>query len=88
VTYEFVVKEGDLYHMGKLEIEGVEPEQARKLAQGWKLGEGEPYDATYVQQFLAHTLLKVPGRKWTWMTFEQIDDTLKTVNMRLQVKIE
>jgi len=88
VTYEFVVKEGDLYHMGKLEIEGVEPEQARKLAQGWKLGEGEPYDATYVQQFLAHTLLKVPGHKWTWMTFEQIDDTLKTVNMRLQVKIE
>lgn len=88
VSYEFVVKEGDLYHMGKLEIEGVEPEQARKLAQGWKLGEGEPYDATYVQQFLAHTLLKVPGHKWTWMTFEQIDDTLKTVNMRLQVKIE
>jgi outer membrane protein assembly factor BamA len=88
VTYEFAVKEGDLYHMGKLEIEGVEPDQARKLAQGWKLGEGEPYDATYVQQFLAHTLLKVPGHKWTWMTFEQIDDTLKTVNMRLQVKIE
>lgn len=88
VTYTFEVKEGDLYHMGKLEIEGVEPEQSRKLAQGWKLGEGEPYDTTYVQQFLAHTLLKVPGHKWTWMTFEQVDDTQKTVNVRLQVKIE
>jgi outer membrane protein assembly factor BamA len=88
VAYAFEVKEGELYHMGKLEIEGVEPEQARKLAQGWKLGEGEPYDATYVQQFLAHTLLKVPGHKWTWMTFEQVDDTQKTVNVRLQVKIE
>jgi outer membrane protein assembly factor BamA len=88
VAYTFEVKEGDLYHMGKLEIEGVEPEQVRKLAQGWKLGEGEPYDNTYVQQFLSHTLLKVPGHKWTWMTFEQIDDTQKTVNVRLQVKIE
>jgi outer membrane protein assembly factor BamA len=88
VNYSFEVKEGDLFHMGKLEIEGVEPEQARKLEQGWKLAEGEPYDTTYIQQFLAHTLLKVPGHKWTWMTFEQIDDTQKTVNVRLQVKIE
>lgn len=88
VAYTFEVKEGDLYHMGKLEIEGVEPEQVRKLAQGWKLGEGEPYDTTYVQQFLSHTLLKVPGHKWTWMTFEQVDDAQKTVNVRLQVKIE
>jgi outer membrane protein assembly factor BamA len=88
VTYTFEVKEGALYHMGKLEIEGVEPEQARKLEQGWKLGEGEPYDNTYVQQFLSHTVLKVPGRKWTWLTLEQVDDTQKTVNVRLQIKIE
>lgn len=88
VTYNFEVTEGDLYHMGKLEIEGVEPEQVHRLAQGWKMGEGEPYDSTYIQQFLAHTLLKVPGHKWTWMTFEQVDDTQKTVNVRLQVKIE
>ena len=88
VTYALEVREGDLYHMGKLEIEGVEPEQARKLEQGWKLGEGEPYDNTYVQQFLSHTVLKVPGRKWTWLTLEQVDDTQKTVNVRLQIKIE
>jgi outer membrane protein assembly factor BamA len=88
VTYAFEVREGDLYHMGKLEIEGVEPEQAHKLEQGWKLGEGEPYDNTYVQQFLSHTVLKVPGRKWTWLTLEQVDDAQKTVNVRLQIKIE
>jgi outer membrane protein assembly factor BamA len=88
VTYSFEVKEGELYHMGKLEIEGVEPETSHKLAQGWKLAEGEPYDSTYIQQFLAHTLLKVPGHKWTWMTFEQVDDSQKLVNVRLQVKIE
>ena len=88
VAYSFQVKEGELYHMGKLEIEGIDPEQIRKLTQGWKLGEGEPYDNTYIHQFLEHTVLKVPGHKWEWMTFEQIDDTQKTVNVRLQVKIE
>lgn len=88
VAYSFEVKEGELYHMGKVEIEGVDTDQVRKLIQGWKLGEGEPYDSTYVQQFLAHTVLKVPGHKWQWMTFEQIDDNQKIVNVRLQVKIE
>jgi outer membrane protein assembly factor BamA len=47
VSYAFQVTEGDLYRMGKLEIEGVEPEQAHKLEQIWKLAEGQPYDATY-----------------------------------------
>jgi outer membrane protein assembly factor BamA len=88
VTYSFQVNEGELYHMGKLEIEGMEPEPQRKLMQSWKLAEGEPYDSTYVQQFLSHTMLRVPGHKWSWMTFEQVDDTQKVVNVHLQLKIE
>lgn len=88
VTYSFEVKEGELYHMGKVEIEGVDSEQARRIAQGWKLGEGEPYDSTYVQEFLSHVQFRAPGHKWEWMTFEQIDDNLKVVNVRLQIKIE
>ena len=88
VTYTFEIKEGELYHMGKLEIQGVDAETVRKLSQNWKLGEGEPYDSTYIQQFVEHTLLRVPNHKWSWMTFEQVDDTQKTVNVRLQVKIE
>ena len=88
VTYAFQVTEGDLYHMGKLEIQGVEPKAAHQLEQIWKLAEGEPYDATYVQQFMANTVVKVPGHKWVWMMFEQIDDTQKTVSVRLQIKIE
>jgi len=88
VSYSFEVTEGELYHMGKLEIEGIAPDQVLRLRQGWKLGEGEPYDNTYVHQFLEHTVLKVPGRRWEWMTFEQINDENKTVNVRLQVKIE
>jgi len=88
VNYAFQVTEGDLYHMGKLEIQGVESEQAHKLEQVWKLAEGAPYDATYVHEFIANTVVKVPGHKWTWKMLEQIDDPQKTVNVRLQIKIE
>lgn len=88
VSYAFQVTEGDLYHMGKLEIQGVEPEQTRKLEQIWKLAEGAPYDATYIHEFIANTVVKVPGHKWAWKMFEQIDDPQKTVNVRLQIKIE
>ena len=88
VSYNFQVNEGELYHMGRVEIEGIDQEQTQKLLQGWKLGEGEPYDNTYLQQYLQHTALKIPGHKWEWMTYEQIDDAGKTVNVRLQVKIE
>lgn len=88
VSYKFEVTEGELYHMGRVEIEGLDAEQVRKLLLGWKLGEGEPYDNTYVHQFLAHTVLKIPAHKWQWMSFEQVDDTQKTVNVRLQLKIE
>lgn len=88
VSYAFQITEGDLYRMGKLEIQGVEPEQAHKLEQIWKLPEGAPYDATYVHQFIADTVVKVPGHKWAWKMLEQIDDPQKTVNVRLQIKIE
>jgi hypothetical protein len=43
---------------------GVEPKQAHQLEKIWKLAEGEPYDATYVQKFMANTVVNVPGHKW------------------------
>jgi outer membrane protein insertion porin family len=88
VTYTFTIVEGPQYHMGKLEIEGVDAQATHKLTQNWKLAEGEPYDNTYIQQFLSHTVLKIPGHKWSWTAVEQIDDVQKAVNVHLQVKIE
>jgi outer membrane protein assembly factor BamA len=87
-TYTFAIAEGPLYHMGKLEIEGVDQQATHKLIQSWKLAEGEPYDNTYIQQFLSHTVLKIPGHKWSWTIVEQVDDAHQAVNVHLQVKIE
>lgn len=88
VTYVFSVKEGDLYHMGELEIEGFDPETVRKLKESWKLAPGAAYDNTYLQQFLVRTLTLAHGRQKEWVILEQTDEAQKTVNVRLQLKAD
>jgi outer membrane protein assembly factor BamA len=85
VTYNFSVREGDLYRMGKLEIQGFDAETTRKLTESWKLAAGATYDNTYIREF-ARTLPVAPGKKREWVASEQIDYANKTVNVRLQVK--
>jgi outer membrane protein insertion porin family len=86
VTYTFEVKEGELYHMGRLEIAGFDADTTRKLTENWKLAPGAPYDNTYLQQFLVHTLAFAHGRQREWVIFEQPDDARKTVDVRLQFR--
>ncbi|MCU1309664.1 MAG: hypothetical protein JWO20_789 [Candidatus Angelobacter sp.] len=51
VSYELVVNEGDLFAMGKFEIEGLQPASEQAVRQAWKLREGDPFDSTYVRKF-------------------------------------
>jgi outer membrane protein insertion porin family len=88
VTYSFTVKEGDLYHMGRLEIEGFDAETTHKLTESWKLASGAAYDRTYLQKFLIATLPLAHGHQREWLILEQFDDPQKTVNVRLQVRAE
>jgi outer membrane protein assembly factor BamA len=86
VTYVFTVKEGEIYHMGRLEIESFDAETTHKLTESWKLAPGAPYDNTYLQEFLIRTLPLAHGRQRDWVIFEQVDDAQKIVNVRLQLK--
>jgi outer membrane protein assembly factor BamA len=88
VTYVFNVKEGELYRMGELEIDGFDQETVRKLKENWKLAPGMPYDNTYLQQFLIRTVALGRGHQKDWLILEQTDDTQKVVNVRLQLKGE
>jgi len=58
VDFRLTFEEGPQYHMGKLEIVA-EKELAARLHAAWKLAEGDVYDNTYLDDFLAaaHTLL-------------------------------
>jgi outer membrane protein assembly factor BamA len=88
VTYSFSVREGDLYRMGKLEIDGFDAETTRKLTESWKLPDGAAYDRTYMQKFLISTLPLAHGRQREWLVLEQVDGPQKTVNVRLQIRAE
>lgn len=86
VSYVFSVKEGELYRMGELEIEGFDADTTSKLRANWKLAPGAPYDNTYLVQFLFHTLPLSHGHQKNWAIVEQIDDPQKTVNVHLQFR--
>lgn len=85
VSYVFEVHEGDLYRMGKFQLEGVSADLAAKLSENWKLAPGAPYDNTYVLQFFRNVASKMPMRSWEWMTVEDVDSTSKIVNVRLEL---
>ena len=58
VDLKIVLQEGPQYHLGKIEIVA-EKERASRLQTEWKLAEGEVYDGTYLDDYLAanHSLL-------------------------------
>jgi outer membrane protein insertion porin family len=59
VSYELVVDEGDLFVMGKFEIEGLQPASEESVRQAWKMREGDPFDSTYVRKFFTQFRLPV-----------------------------
>ena len=65
VTIQFDVKEGYEYHMGELELRGLDNSLAAKLRNAWKIRPGDVYDATYLSEYLqaAHKLLP-SGLDW------------------------
>jgi outer membrane protein assembly factor BamA len=86
VAYTFQVNEGDVFHMGTVEFLGMDSALAQKLQAAWKLSEGQPYDNTYYQRFIAGIAMSNPGRQLEWSAVEDIDSQRKTVNLKLQLR--
>lgn len=51
VNYQMLVNEGDLFSMGKFEVDGLQPASAEKMRFAWKMREGDPFDPSYLQKF-------------------------------------
>ncbi len=65
VHYEIEIQEGAVYKMGELEIRGLDEKTKTKMIFDWKLLEGQVYDSSYIQRFLAESLKDLPpGIKW------------------------
>jgi outer membrane protein assembly factor BamA len=89
VTYRFEVKEGELYHMGRVEISGVSTEASQKLLGLWKMPEGTPYDNTYPLQFTMVLRQSSPTGgppRGQWEVHEHIDDARKVVDVVFQLR--
>jgi outer membrane protein insertion porin family len=52
VDYAIAVSPGDVYRIGALEVRDLDEERTALFKKIWKLNAGDPYDASYVSQFL------------------------------------
>lgn len=50
-NFDMPIKEGDLFSMGKFDVEGLDKGSAERMRQSWQLREGEPFDPAYLKEF-------------------------------------
>jgi outer membrane protein assembly factor BamA len=88
VVYEIKVHEGDVYRMGKLDIEGVEPDRVEALRKICRLKEGDPFDKSYWASFASVVGSRLPatpeGRSIEMK--QTVDDQRKTVDVTVTIK--
>ncbi|OLB24752.1 MAG: hypothetical protein AUH15_00335 [Acidobacteriales bacterium 13_2_20CM_55_8] len=83
VGYQLQVHEGDMYRMGELEIQGLDARTTARLVESWKLRGGDPYDASYPQQFLNDTNHLIPLAPWKISVHNSLNEKDKTVDVTL-----
>jgi outer membrane protein assembly factor BamA len=84
-TFNLEVKEGPLYHMGKLEIQGLEPERTQLVQKVWELHQGDVYDASYASTFLKkHPRELAALNGWAARFTQTIHDDTHVVDLSLK----
>ena len=84
-TYELEVHEGDLYHMGKLEIAGIEPARVAALKEACRLRPGDAFDTSYWKTFIQEIdryLPRLPGG-WEMKFTQAVEPASKTVDVTI-----
>jgi outer membrane protein insertion porin family len=85
VSYLLQIHEGDLYHMGELEIRGLDPRNTSRLVDQWKLHAGDPFDDSYPKTFMEGALktLSLTGQ-WAQSLHQSVNESDKTVDVTLR----
>jgi outer membrane protein assembly factor BamA len=84
VAYQLNVTEDEMYRMGELNIDGIPPENAKKMLAQWQMKKGDPYDSSYSQRFfsLMYRDFGLHG-SYDVVPKEAIDQQQKVVNVAL-----
>ena len=85
VAYKLQVAEGDIFHLGDLDIQGLDAKAVDRLREAWNLRETDPYDTTYPKRFFEQTV-KLLSRDVTWTVsiHEGVNEKEKTVDVTLR----
>jgi outer membrane protein assembly factor BamA len=85
VSYQLQVDEGAVYHMGELEIRGLDTRNTARLADQWKLHAGDPFDDSYPKAFADSTFksLALTGQ-WNVISHQTLNEEDKTVDVTLR----
>jgi outer membrane protein insertion porin family len=84
-VYKMMIRQGDLFRMGKLEISGVDEAQARSLQKLSRLRTGDPFQKSDFDAFVRQVLTALPRTASGWRATTRLDthhDT-KTVDVTL-----
>jgi len=83
VNYQLQVREGDVYHMGELEIRGLDSRATARIGDQWKLHEGDIFDDTYPKTFIEAVLKDASLNGWVATVHLGMNDD-KTVDVTLR----
>lgn len=85
VSYQLQVREGDVYRMGDLDIQGLEENPTNRLSLAWQLHKGDLYDSSYPDRFVHDAILNqlITGG-WNITVHETPDPKSKTVDVTVR----
>jgi outer membrane protein assembly factor BamA len=89
VAYKLVVHEGDLFHMGDVEVTGLDSKTADRLEEAWDLKPSDVYDSSYPKRFIEKAWKLLPPKtNWTVDVHEGVNEKEKTVDVSLRYGIK
>ena len=82
-SYDVKVNEGDVYHMGDLDVRGLDDRTASKVDYLWELRGGSVYDASYFKRFLPQLKDVIKLGDWEIRLYESVNAKDHTVDVTL-----
>jgi outer membrane protein assembly factor BamA len=85
VRYQIRVDDGDLFHMGDLEIQGLDPHETVRVTAKWTLAKNDSYDSSYPRRFVKEVLKTVlVDGEWNISIHEMPEAADKTVDVNVK----
>jgi hypothetical protein len=79
------VHEGDVFHLGDLDIRGLDSKLTDRVRDTWTLQPEDPYDSGYAKRFVEQAWKLLPANmNWTVNIHEGVNEKDKTVDVTVR----